>query len=86
MNKNNVKFLVDFLMFIDFLILAVSGFVLWFFLPSGSGKSSIFLLFRNQWLKMHDLTSVILIVLLLIHLILNWTWIKCMFRNIFKKS
>jgi hypothetical protein len=73
-------------MFVDFLLVALSGFILWFILPRGGGRFSGFLLLRDQWLRMHDLTSVILILLLLIHLMLNWMWIKCMFRNVFKKS
>jgi len=85
MDKNRWKFFVDILMFVDFLALATSGFILWLVLPRGSGASGAnFLLLREQWLRMHDFTSVILVALLLIHLILNWVWIQAMFRNVFK--
>lgn len=71
-------------MFIDFLVLALSGFILWLVLPRGAGGGrTSFLLLREQWLRMHDFTSVILVFLLLIHLVLNWQWIKAMFRNVF---
>jgi len=82
MDKNKVKFLVDFSMFFVFLIIMISGFILWFVLPGGS-KEGV-LLKRNSWIMIHNWLSVLLIVLLLIHLILNWAWIKAMFRNIFK--
>jgi len=82
MNKNKVKLLVDVLMFIDFLIIAFSGFVLWFVLPRGSGRlGNEFIFYRETWLGIHDWTGVILIILLILHLILNWQWIKSWFRK-----
>lgn len=85
MNKNKIKFIVDFLMFLDFLILAISGFILWFILPKGSGKLvNSFLFFREDWLLIHDYASVIVVILILVHLVLNWRWIWAMFRNLFR--
>jgi len=75
MNIQKTKLIVDVLMFLAFLVEAISGFILWFVLPRGSGNNSIFLLQRFQWLNMHDLFAVILTLLIIIHLILNWTWI-----------
>ena len=71
------KFIIDILMFLDFLAVAISGFVLWL-VPKGSGK--------GVWLFIHDYSSVLLIILLLIHLILNWNWIKAMFKNLGSKN
>ncbi len=88
MDKNRWKFFADILMFVDFLALATSGFILWLVLPrgSGAGGGTSFLLLREQWMRMHNFASVILIVLLLVHLILNWQWIKSMFRNVFNSK
>lgn len=76
--------MIDSAMFLDFLVLALSGFAL------SLGKRGIWLykdliFSRGQWLAIHNWTSAILIILLLIHLILNWKWIKCMIGNIFMK-
>jgi cytochrome b subunit of formate dehydrogenase len=84
MNKNKVKLYVDILMFLDFLILATSGFILKWIYPAGekSGKAGVIFLFdRFAWLKIHNITSIIIVLLILIHLYLNWNWIKCMFVN-----
>jgi len=82
MNKNKIKLLVDVGMFIDFLLLAFSGFVLKFMLPRGSGKlGGEFIFSRETWLLIHDWTSIILIILLISHLILNWLWIKSWFMK-----
>lgn len=84
MDKNKVKFWNDVLMFIVFIIIAVSGFILWFVLPRGGGRAGNgFLFLRETWILIHDWFSVILIILVLLHLILNWRWIKAMFKNIF---
>jgi cytochrome b subunit of formate dehydrogenase len=89
MNKINLKFYVDGLLFLDFLVLAISGFILMWFYPAGekSGRAGVLFLFdRFQWLKIHDVTAIILVVLLLIHLFLNWNWIQCMFINLINKN
>jgi len=87
MEKNKVKFWVDTGMAISFLIVAVSGFVLWLILPRGSGKlGNSFIFLREQWLQIHNLSSVVLVILILVHLFLNWIWIKSMASCIFKNK
>lgn len=85
MDKNKVKFWNDLLIFIVFLIIAISGFVLWLVYPAGeqSGRAGVRFLFdRFFWIKIHNIFSVILVIFIIIHLILNWQLIKCMFKNI----
>ncbi|MBS3088995.1 DUF4405 domain-containing protein [Candidatus Pacearchaeota archaeon] len=86
MNKLKLKFLVDVLMFFSFLTTAVSGFVLWLVLPRGSGRAgNVFIFFRETWLLIHDWFSVLLVILILFHLVLNWGWIKSVFKISFGK-
>lgn len=86
MDKNKIKLFVDIVMFLDFLALAISGFVLKLFVPRGSGKlGASFIFSRETWLSIHDFTAILIIILLFIHLILNWVWIKSMFKSLFKK-
>ena len=75
MDFNKKKFLVDFLIFICFLIVAVSGFILWDNESMG----------RGVLLGVHAWVSVVLVVLILVHLFLNWNWVKAMFRQVFGK-
>lgn len=84
MNKTKINILVDILAGIVFLFSAFSGIVLKFFLPRGSGRlGGTFLnLSREFWISLHDVFSIFLIVLVLVHLILHWKWIL----NIFKKG
>jgi len=87
MSRNKLKLAVDILMFLVFLIIAFSGFVLWLILPSGGGRlAGSFVFLREEWLFIHNWFSVLLIFLVLVHLFLNWIWIKNMFKVFFKKT
>ena len=68
MKSQTFKFFIDILMFIDFLIISISGF-------AGRGKSDI-----------HKWASIILIVLLVIHLLMNYKWVIYMFKHVFGKG
>lgn len=71
--------IVDILAGIAFLVSAISGLVLKFILPRGSGKIGLIFLgiARENWLLIHDVSSIALILLVIIHLLLHWQWIKC---------
>lgn len=64
------------------IITYVSGFVLWLILPRGQIRSRLAIentflgLNRSSWEDVHIISSILLLVLTLIHLILNWSWIK----------
>ena len=86
MEKAKVKFFIDILMFLDFLILAISGFVLWKVLSREGGRAGfIFILGRGDWLFIHDWSAVALVVLIIIHHFFNWNFIKCMIKSLFYK-
>jgi len=82
MTKLKTNSVVDILAFIALLVSALTGIILKFVLPRGSGKlGSIFLgILRESWLEIHDISSIAFIVLVLVHLILHWNWIKCIPR------
>jgi len=73
MDKNKIKLVLDILMFLTALVIFYSGFALWGKLP---------LVFSSwDWMKIHQWLSVLLLVLLVIHWILNFTWIKSWFKK-----
>ena len=65
---------------------AVSGFVLWFALPSGGGRGRLALsywgLTRHTWIDIHDWVAIALVIIVAIHLIIHWKWVLRMTRNI----
>jgi hypothetical protein len=76
MKHITINALVDIGCLITFIPSLVSGLVLYFVLPSGGGQGSGRLLFlgiaRNQWVTMHNNSSLVFAGLLIVHLILHW--------------
>lgn len=69
------------LLLITGVLIYVSGFVLWLVLPRGqirgSSLTNTFLgLNRSVWENIHIVASILFLVLTIVHLILNWAWIK----------
>jgi hypothetical protein len=89
MKKNEWKYLVDTLLIISTAGMALIGFLMELIIPEGPVKGSAskyFLgLHRHQWGKVHFILAAAFIVLLVVHLALNWDWIKCMAKKFFKK-
>ncbi|OGJ16897.1 hypothetical protein A3K73_00465 [Candidatus Pacearchaeota archaeon RBG_13_36_9] len=73
MDKNKIKLVLDILMFLAAVVIFYSGFALWGKLP---------LVFQSwNWIGIHQWISVLLLVLLVIHWIFNFAWIKSWFRK-----
>ena len=85
MNKAYFKYIVDVMMGISFLLVGITGifkmpefrqWFLWAFelIPGGTMRI------------IHDWSGIVMVVLVGIHLVLNWTWIKSMTKSIFNGS
>ena len=86
MNKNKLNYTIDFLLSVSFIVLAVSGLAIFFFLPSGvrqGGFQEFFGIEKNVWTDVHNWSGIIFILLILLHFILHWQWVVCMTKNIF---
>ncbi len=89
MNKSKINYIIDFLALMSFLIAAVSGLAIKFFMPSGvrQGRFQEFLgIQKETWSQIHDWFGILLIIFVAIHLILHRDWIVCMTKNIFKSD
>ena len=92
-----VNFIIDLAAFLDLLGLIFTGFVIKYVLPPGSGGrgqelhggqgaghiKSLWSMTRHEWGDVHFYLSVVFIALMLVHLALHWTWIKCCFKSPF---
>ena len=85
MKKVKLNILVDIVAFFTFLISALSGIVLWQVLPSGNGfqggrdllTGQYFLgLTRHEWIDIHNISSLVFLIIVGIHLVLHWNWIR----------
>ena len=91
MKKKTQNYFLFIILFSLGLFQAVSGFVLWFALPhsggGGRGSGSIatfWALSRDTWISLHDWVSVLLVIVVILHIILHWTWIVHMTKSYFK--
>lgn len=89
MNRNKLNLIIDLFAFIAFLVVAKTGLIIFFFLPSGVRQGryqEFFGITKATYSNIHDWAGIIMIVLVIIHVVLHWRWIVCNFLNIFKKQ
>ncbi|NLI83053.1 MAG: DUF4405 domain-containing protein [Deltaproteobacteria bacterium] len=78
MKRNDWKFVIDALLFVDLCSIAAIGLLLAFVIPFGGGTAvpKYFLgLHRHDWGDIHLYLSLFLLVLLILHIWLNWSWV-----------
>jgi hypothetical protein len=101
MRRTTVNFLVDAIAFLDLLGLIATGAILRFILPPGSGGGhgrgfrggrglddvkELLGLGRHDWGDVHFVLSLLFLLLMLVHLILHWTWITACVRSFFSAA
>ena len=89
MNKSKINYIIDFLALISFIVAALSGLAIKFFMPSGirQGRLQEFIgIQKGFWSEIHDWSGILLIVFVVVHLILHWNWIVCLTKNIFQSD
>lgn len=76
MRKTTLNLAVDTLALVLFVLLCVTGAVIRYVLPPGSGESlSLWGLGRHDWGGIHFWLSVAFLALMALHLALHWAWI-----------
>jgi hypothetical protein len=78
MKRITINALVDIGCVITFIPSLISGLVLYLFLPSGGGRGGSWATYlgiaRDQWLNMHNYTSLTFAALVILHLLLHWMY------------
>jgi hypothetical protein len=81
MNKAKLNYFIDLLMLIVGSIVAITGILKLPVLRSVYRTLPI-----RTLTQLHDISGVIIVVLVIIHLIFHWNWIICMTKSFFKTS
>lgn len=92
LSRARIQYYMDIIIGISFLVVAVSGIILFF---AGSGgyqggrnpryAREIMGLSRTLWKDLHDWGGILMTAGVLGHLALHWRWLIRMTRNVFKK-
>jgi hypothetical protein len=88
MKQTALKYLVDLLLFVDLCSISVVGILLGFVIPKGRvpDEDKYFLgLHRHEWGSIHLYLSLLMLVLLIVHIWLNWRWVEQVSRRLFEK-
>lgn len=82
MRKAHINFIVDAIGFLAMALLASTGFVVKYALPSGSGHSrTLWGMTRHEWGGVHFWLAVVLLAMMLLHLLLHWHWVLNMIKG-----
>jgi len=81
MQKPKINYFIDFLMGLSFLLVSITGLILFFIKRASAEYLGIQ---RKNIILIHDWLGILLIFLVILHLILHWNWIKCMTKVFLK--
>ncbi|MCC4766029.1 DUF4405 domain-containing protein [Methanosarcina sp. DH1] len=70
-----------------FFIVAVTGLVMYFLIPSGipRGQYIVYMgLTKATWIWIHSKAGILIVILIVVHLILHGQWILCTTKRFFR--
>ena len=98
MSRSSLNFVLDLVSFFVLLGLAITGFIMKYILPPGTGGTGrslhdgagrgvqiqeLWSMTRHEWGNIHFYLAVAFAALMILHIILHWSWIKCYVRSSF---
>lgn len=86
MNRGILNYWIDIGLAISFFICFITGLIKWPGLIKIIGTSAYKVLHLKNISLLHDWSGLIMGLLVIVHLILHWKWIKAMTKKIFKKD
>ncbi|WMW24562.1 DUF4405 domain-containing protein [Methanolobus sediminis] len=89
MNISKLNYYVDILLAVLFIVVAITGFVLYLVIPSGvrQGRYQEFIgITKVTWTLIHNRSAILLTLLTGLHFVLHKRWMCCMTRNLFKRE
>jgi cytochrome b subunit of formate dehydrogenase len=89
MEKIKINFITDIFLGISFIVTAITGVLIFLFLPGGvrQGRYQLFLgITKDVWSLVHNYAGIIFIILSIVHLILHGDWIVRMIKRQFSRK
>jgi len=96
MRKATLNFFIDLISFLSLVGMLFTAFLIRYILPPGSGGrgrilheggggehiKTLWSMSRHEWGDIHFYLGCVFVVLMVVHIILHWTWIKNYFKSI----
>ena len=96
MKRTTLNFIIDLVSFIDLLGLAFTGFIMKYILPPGTGGrgqllhggrgrediKDLWSMTRHEWGGVHFYLALVFVILMVVHIILHWSWLKNYFKSL----
>ena len=96
MKRSTLNFTIDLVSFINLLCLAATGIIIKWILPPGTGGRGRYLhegygrkpvkelwsMTRHEWGDVHFCLAVAFVVLMVVHIIMHWGWIRNYFKSV----
>ncbi len=86
MDKTMLNYLIDVGLAISFFICFITGMIKWPGIIKVIGVSAYQVLHVHNISTLHDMSGLIMSLLVLIHLALHWKWMVCVTRRILNKE
>lgn len=93
MKKSTINFIIDAIMLLCLCAITGIGLLIKYILPAGQDRWAIYgsnqpmqwlNMDRHQWGDIHFIISLLMIALLVVHVILHWSFITCIFSRFIK--
>ena len=100
MKRSSLNFIVDLVSFLNLLGMVFTGFIMKYILPPGTGGcgrqlhggcgrahiKDLWSMTRHEWGNVHFYLAVVFVILMIVHIILHWSWIKNYFKSLVRSS
>ena len=97
MKRSSLNFIIDLAALLNLLGLASTGFIMKYILPPGTGGrgrrlhggiggehiKELWSMSRHEWGSIHFYLALLFVILMVLHIILHWGWIKNYFKSLF---
>ncbi len=95
MKRSSLNFIIDLVALLNLLCLASTGFIMKYVLPPGTGGrgrrlhdglggehiKQLWSMTRHEWGSIHFYLALLFAILMVVHIILHWNWIKNYFKS-----
>jgi len=96
MKRGTLNFIIDLISFINLVCLALTGFIMKYILPPGTGGrghgfrggrepvqiKELLSMTRHEWGYIHFCLALLFVALMAVHIVLHWGWIKNCFKSL----